>query len=175
MPKITIPIAVERMLAIVDELCKAYPKKKFTLDGRLVGDIGEILVEEAYQLELFADVTKHHDAETIDGRLVQIKASMKGKFSFPCDHIPSYYLAVHVHPDGSFDEIFNGPGEIAWKAIKNRKLSKTNLHQISASALRHLQQEVQAEHRIPMRNTTVRTGHSYARHADHGKSKTLPD
>lgn len=160
MSKITIPAEVQQMLKIVEDLCEVYPKKKFTLDGRLVGDIGEILVEEAYQIELFADVKKHHDAETIDGRLVQIKASMRGKFSFPCDHIPSYYLAVHVHPDGSFDEIFNGPGEVAWQAIKNRKLSKTNLHQISASALRHLQQEVRAEDRIPMRNTNVRTDHS---------------
>lgn len=64
MSKITIPIAVRKMLAVVDELCNAYPKKKFTLDGRLVGDIGEILVEEAYQLELFPDMQKHHDAKT---------------------------------------------------------------------------------------------------------------
>ncbi|MEJ1095854.1 MULTISPECIES: hypothetical protein [unclassified Pseudoxanthomonas] len=160
MSKITIPIAVRKMLAVVDELCNAYPKKKFTLDGRLVGDIGEILVEEAYQLELFPDMQKHHDAKTSDGRLVQIKASMRGKFSFPCDHIPSYYLAVHVHPDGSFDEIFNGPGEIAWQAVMNRKLSKTNLHQISAAALRHLQEKVQAGDRIPLRTTIVRPDQS---------------
>lgn len=42
--RITIPDAVKQMLAIVEQLCAAYPKKKFTLDGRLVGDIGEVLV-----------------------------------------------------------------------------------------------------------------------------------
>ena len=37
---ITIPEAVGLMLSIVDKLCSTYPKKEFTLDGRLVGDIG---------------------------------------------------------------------------------------------------------------------------------------
>jgi len=44
---ITIPEAVKHMLGIVEQLCAVYPHKKFTLDGRLVGDIGEVLVEYA--------------------------------------------------------------------------------------------------------------------------------
>ena len=66
-----------QMLAIVEKLCTAYPHKRFTLDGRLVGDIGEVLVEDAYDLKLYPDIKKHHDAECSDGRLVQIKATMK--------------------------------------------------------------------------------------------------
>ena len=34
----TIPEAVRDMLAIVEKLCAVYPKKRFTLDGRLVGE-----------------------------------------------------------------------------------------------------------------------------------------
>jgi hypothetical protein len=90
--KITIPDAVKQMLAIVKQLCAAFPKKKFTLDGRLVGDIGEVLVEDAYDLKLFGDVKRHHDAECSDGRLVQIKATMKDSLTFPADHVPTYYL-----------------------------------------------------------------------------------
>jgi len=74
-PNITIPEAVRGMLAIVKRLCDAYPHKSFTLDGRLVGDIGEVLVEESYDLKLFDDLRKHHDAHTPDGRRVQIKAA----------------------------------------------------------------------------------------------------
>jgi hypothetical protein len=85
---ITIRRAVGDMLAIVDKLCIAYPKKRFTLDGRLVGDIGEVLVESAYDLTLFEDVQHHHDAKTSDGRLVQIKATMKKNLNFPADHVP---------------------------------------------------------------------------------------
>jgi uncharacterized protein DUF6998 len=58
---ITIPEAVQQILAIVEQLCVAYPKKRFALDARIIGDIGEALVEDVYDLELFGDLQKHHD------------------------------------------------------------------------------------------------------------------
>lgn len=148
---ITIPDAVRQLLGIVEKLCVSYPKKKFTLDGRLVGDIGEVLVEDAYDLELFEDLKKHHDAECSDGRLVQIKATMKKSLTFPADHIPNYYLGVQIHSDGSFDEVFNGPGAIAWEAVKGRAAPKTNLHSVQISALKKLQAKVVAGDKIPRR------------------------
>jgi len=149
--KLTIPDAVRQMLAIVERLCDAYPKKKFTLDGRLVGDIGEVLVEDAYDLKLFEDVKRHHDAECSDGRLVQIKATMKNTLTFPADHVPNYYLGVQIRPDGTFVEVFNGPGPIAGDAVKGRAKPKTNLHCISVSALKKLQERVSPADRIPRR------------------------
>lgn len=148
----TIATAVKQMLSIVEKLCETYPHKKFTLDGRLVGDIGEVLVEESYDLKLFPDMKKHHDAECVDGRLVQIKATMKKTLTFPADHIPNYYLAVQVGADGTFVEVFNGPGAIAWEAIKGRsKPPKNNLHSISIGVLAKLQAQVATEDRIPLR------------------------
>ena len=152
MAQISIPDAVQQMLQIVDLLCKAYPHKKFTLDGRLVGDIGEILVEEAYDLTLFPDLQRHHDAECSAGRLVQIKATMKRQLTFPADHIPNYYLGVKVAPNGTFTEVFNGPGIIAWQAVKNRGPVKTNLHSVSVSALSKLQALVAPDDKIPLRH-----------------------
>lgn len=150
---ITIPEAMKQMLSIVERLCFAYPKKKFTLDGRLVGDIGEVLVEDAYDLKLYADVKKHHDAECSDGRLVQIKATMKKNLTFPADHVPKYYLGVQLRADGTFTEVFNGPGRIAKMAVNNRSKPKTNLHSVSISALKKLQARVSPEDRIPLRPT----------------------
>lgn len=149
---ITIPDAVKEMLSIVDRLCKAYPHKKFTLDGRLVGDIGEVLVEDAYELKLFPDIKKHHDAECTDGRLVQIKATMKTSLTFPADHIPNYYLGVQVRTDGTFTEVFNGPGAIAWEAVKHRARPKTNLHSISIATLQKLQKKVPSKDGIRRRS-----------------------
>jgi hypothetical protein len=151
MSKISIPEAVRDLLWIVRRLESAYPHKKFTLDGRLVGDIGEILVEEAYDLRLFMDMTKYHDGRSSDGRLVQVKATMKSQLTFPCDHIPHYYLAIQIATDGTFTEIFNGPGAIAWQAVRERKRAKNNLHCISLSALRKLQVKVANRDRIPLR------------------------
>lgn len=143
--------AVKDMLQIVEKLQKAYPKKKFTLDGRLVGDLGEILVEEDYDLELYEGLEKHHDGETSDGRRVQIKTTMKNSLTFPVDHIPHYYIGIKVNSDGSYTEIFNGPGAIAWKAVKKGKPTKTNLHSITLSALKKLNKEVSEDERIPTR------------------------
>ena len=48
---------------IVKELNGQYPHKKFTLDGRLVGDIGEVIAEELYQIKLYNKVEPDYDAE----------------------------------------------------------------------------------------------------------------
>ncbi len=94
--EITIPDAVNQMLQIVEQLRSAYPKKRFTLDGRLVGDLGEILVEDAYDVELHEDLQKHYDGIASDGRQVQIKATMQNSLTFPVDHVPDYYLGIKI-------------------------------------------------------------------------------
>ena len=148
---ISIPDAVKEMLAIVQRLRAGFPKKKFTLDGRLVGDIGEILAEEAYDITLFEDLQRHHDGVTSDGRLVQVKATMQKSLTFPADHIPDYYLGIQIHSDGSFSEVFNGPGEQAWQAVKNWKPPKTNLHSVRIRTLADLASKVAVKDRIPRR------------------------
>lgn len=152
---ITISDAVKQMLAIVEKLCAAYPHKRFTLDGRLVGDIGEVLVEDTYDIKLFPDIKKHHDAESSDGRLVQIKATMKKSLTFPADHVPNYYIGVQVGADGTFIEVFNGPGAIAWESVKHRAKPKTNLHCVPVGAFAKLQGKVRQEDRIPLRSNSA--------------------
>ena len=143
--------AVKQMLEIVEALHATYPKKRFTLDGRLVGDLGEILVENHYEIKLYEGQEKHHDGETPDGKRVQIKTTMKNSLTFPADHIPDYYLGIKINKDGSFTEIFNGLGATAWESIKNRAPTKTNLHSISITALSKLNSAVKDEDRISRR------------------------
>jgi len=143
--------SIIKLLQIVDDLQQAHPTKKFTLDGRLVGDIGEILVEEHYDVSLFEGMRRHHDGVSKDGRKVQIKATMKENLTFPADHIPEYYLGIKINRNGSFVEVFNGPGTVAAKAVEGRKPPKTNLHSISVRALAELGRGVNAEEGIPRR------------------------
>ena len=152
---ITIPDAISSMLRIVDRLHKTYPNRKFTLDGRLVGDLGEILAEDAYDVKLFDEQEKHHDGRTSDRRHVQIKATMKRSLTFPVDHIPEYYLGIQIHQDGTFTEVFNGPGRIAQEAVKGRKPTKTNLHSITIAALKKLNEKVKLSERISKRATNL--------------------
>ena len=46
--EITIPEAIKQLCQVVKQLRDAYPGKKFTLDGRLVGDLGEVLAQFKY-------------------------------------------------------------------------------------------------------------------------------
>ena len=156
-PAISILMAVARLLQVVKELNAAYPQKSFTLDGRLVGDIGEVLVAAAYDVELFDGVQRHHDGKARDGRLVQIKATMKSNLTFPAAHVPDFFIGIQIHADGTFTEVFNGPGKTAANAISSRKLPKTNLHSVSVSALTRLSAVVTQGDRIPRRSTSPST------------------
>jgi hypothetical protein len=148
---ITVEDAVQRLLVVVAELQHAHPGKRFTLDGRLVVDNGEVLVAAAYDVAPLDGLPKHHDAKSSDGRFVQIKATMKDSLTFPADYVPDFYLGIKIHVDGTFDEVFNEPGAIARRAIAKRKHPKTNLHSISVAALRKLQTQVSTHLRIARR------------------------
>ncbi|MAM66381.1 MAG: hypothetical protein CL702_08370, partial [Chloroflexi bacterium] len=87
---IAIQDAVKDLLRIVAQLQATYPKKRFTLDGRLIGDLGETLVEGAYDVEIFEGLEKHQDGKSSDGSPVQIKATMQRALTFPGDHVPDY-------------------------------------------------------------------------------------
>jgi len=150
--RISIPKALKQLQAIVVALQTSYPEKRFTLDGRLVGDLGEILVAEHYDLELLPGLTKHYDAISSDGRRVQIKTTMKGSLTFPCDHTPDYYIGIKINEDGSIIEVFNGPGAIAGKLLRNRKVTKTNLYSISINTLLRLNESISEPDRIPRRS-----------------------
>ena len=140
--------AIKELLVIVEALHQRYPKKQFTLDGRLVGDLGEILVEQDYELELFDVLEKHYDGITPDGKKVQIKTTMKNSLTFPCDHTPNFYLGIKIFSDGTYEEIFNGSGELVRERIRNRKPTKNNQHSISLSTLQLLNKTVPDNQRI---------------------------
>lgn len=141
--------AVKRLLEIVDELATAYPKKRFTLDGRLVGDIGEVLAEIYYDVELFEVQTSLHDGKSSDGKLVQIKATMQTSLTF--GDTPDYYLGLKINKNGTHDEIYNGPGAVIWEAIKHRKRPKNYLYTVPIGQLRKINQTVATHDRVAAR------------------------
>lgn len=49
----TIKKAIVQLVNIIDQLNNKYPHKTFALDGRLVGDIGEIIAENYYDITLY--------------------------------------------------------------------------------------------------------------------------
>jgi len=136
---------IKQLLAITKSLKEQYGRN-FTLDGRLVGDIGEVLVAEKYGLELLPENTPIHDAKEIStGRLVQIKSSFKGYCYFPFDAVPDYFISVKILPNGDLDELFNGTGQyIVDNYIKARNLKpyKNSYYTLSKGVLKKLNEKI---------------------------------
>lgn len=131
-------------LALVFEgtkrLRSSFGHRKFTIDGRLVGDIGEVVAEIEYELILDEKSRKAHDAKTPEGKDVQIKATFKDSLTFRST--PELYLGFKLNEDGTYEEIFNGPGHIIHKRYAHRKGIGKELLSFPISELRELSKQV---------------------------------
>jgi len=112
--------ALDKIFAGIEELKKVFKDdgKSFTIDGRLVGDIGEVLVARDYDVTLYKEQKETHDGYTSLGQLVQIKATFKKKLTFK--KTPEYYLGVLLKEDGTYEEIYNGPGKYIEERYSHR-------------------------------------------------------
>ena len=125
---------IKELYKITNELEKEYPGRKFTVDGHLVGSIGEVIVAEHYGLALLPNSTKTHDAVTKDKRNVQIKATQVKSISISSE--PDYAIVIKLFPDGSWEEVYNGPGKLVWDAAG--KMQKNGQRPISLNKLKSL-------------------------------------
>ena len=78
---ISMPEVVRRLVEAHAALVQAHRETglRFTLDGRLVGDIAETLAAAHFDLEICKKRTPGVDAKTRDGKTVQVKSSAIGK------------------------------------------------------------------------------------------------
>lgn len=141
----TIPGVVQRLYELVTELERAFPGRPFTPDGHLVGSLGEVLASHYYDLELLPCSSECHDAQTRDGRLVQVKATQGTSVALRAQ--PDHLLVILLKRDGTIEEIYNGPGSIAWSACG--KQQKNGQSSISVSKLRRLMNDIPPERRLP--------------------------
>ena len=133
----------------ISQLKRAFPIKEFTIDGRLVGDIGEVIAALEYDIELFDVLRKGHDGQTPDGRLVQVKATFKDSLTFKS--LPDYYLGLKLHKDGRFEEIYNGPGKVIYEKYRHRSGIGKELLSFPNADLRQLSASIPGNDRIPKR------------------------
>jgi len=147
----------------IECLKAAFPHRRFTIDGRLVGDIGEVIAELEYDLVLHETSQPGHDANLRDGRKVQIKATFKESLTFKST--PDLYLGFKLYPDGRYEEVFNGPGTIIRDRYAHRTGLGTVLLSFPISDLRKLSRVVPSHERVPKRPV----GGSTSARANRGK------
>ena len=129
---------IKALYAISRELEQLFPGRHYTPDGHMIGSIGEALAASWYGLELFEASAKTHDAKAPNGRLVQIKATQIDRVALSSK--PEWLLVLQIHPDGTFSEVYNGPGKLAWAHCWEKQ--KNGQRPISLAKLRSLQAKV---------------------------------
>lgn len=137
---------LEKLYEASARLEAIFPGRKFTLDGHLVGSIGEVVAANVFDLDLNRASTLGHDAVCRAGRCVEIKLT-QGKgvaIRHPSDH----FLVLHRPRGGPVRVVFNGPGEIAWARVGRRQ--SNGQCPISLSTLAALDRLVDDGARLPL-------------------------
>ncbi len=136
-----IPDALRELYSAQSTLRAAFPGWPFSLDGKLVGDIGEAIAARSFGLKRLPEGKKTHDMQTADGRLVQVKATQKArdgkavglgliKTSF------DFLLVIEFERDGSYELLYNGPGSFIDEARKHKKSASLSRRQLRVCQLR---------------------------------------
>lgn len=127
--------------------------RPFTPDGRMVGDIGEIIAGSFYQVKLDEKNRRNWDG-TYNSRNVQIKTTQRNDTYLkepPKDGFGDGLLMVFkIDPNsGSYKPVYNGEIQRVWGALDNVHIDRTGAKMISLDRLERLQSSVPAESIIP--------------------------
>jgi hypothetical protein len=145
---------IKKLHNSVSELKRLFESKKngFTLDGRLVGDIGEVVAEELFQIKLHDKLKKHYDAvTTYEPKLnIQIKATFKESLTY--NHAPDYFIGIKLDKGGDFQVVYNGPGKYIQEVFAHRKHIGKQLLVFPIHKLKDLSSQIEDSERILMKD-----------------------
>ena len=134
---------IQELIKIVSDLETVFPGRHFTIDGHLVGSIGEVMAAYYYGIDLYDASTERHDG-VVDGRQVQIKITQRDNTMISAE--PDYLIVLYMNKNGNIYEVYNGPGNIAWESAS--KADSHNNHHMRVNRLMKLDADVCAEDRI---------------------------
>jgi hypothetical protein len=119
MATIPLPAPVAAVCEAIVQLESVYGRK-FTIDGHLLGSIGEVVAREAFGLELYGMSRKGHDGLCKTRGEVQIKITSKNSIALrhPCNHL----IVFKMDQYGKEAEIvYDGPGAPIWELVAHKK------------------------------------------------------
>lgn len=148
---------LQSLFQTVNRLETEYKKynRKFTIDGHLIGSIGEVIVADAFDLELAPTGNALYDAwtKTKPKKTVQIKTTQIDRVSFSkitdTDDAPDYIIVIQIDKTGEWQLAFNGPGKLVYENIG--KPQKNGQSQISVNKLRNLIEKAKKSEQIPLK------------------------
>lgn len=138
------------LLNIVNDLEGTFEGRLFTLDGHLVGSIGEIMAAYYYGIELYPPSAPTHDGVAPDGREVQIKITQQNQIVI--NEEPDYLIVLRLNKvNGTISEVYNGPGKQPWDSAYIYQ--KRNVRYMQLNKLLELDKTVSDTDRIKAINS----------------------
>lgn len=137
---------LDSLYSSAERLEALFPGRKFTLDGHLVGSIGEVIAAYMFDLTLNPASTMAHDALCPAGRRVEIKFT-QGR-TVAIRHEPDHLLVLHPARRGNVRVVYNGPGTMSWTAA--RATQSNGLQPISLAHLTRLNDAVADGQRLTL-------------------------
>jgi len=135
-----LPPAIANLVSARNELRDHYVSSKlnFTLDGNLLGDLGEAIAAEVFGIKLHGPGVAGIDGHAPDGRSVQVKVT--GTDRGPAfrwrekraDHLLFFSLDVEDKTEGLV--VFNGPEDVAIKYLPSKWEGQRSLTRVQIRA-----------------------------------------
>jgi hypothetical protein len=152
MTNFQLPPVIAELIKARDSVRDHYnvPDLAFTLDGKLVGDIGEAVAAEMFGLRLTPGGGTGIDGFAADGRSVQVKATgtKRGPIFRHVDTRADHLIFIDFDFAKLEGEIiFNGPEHIA---LRNMPASWEGQRPVSRTQIRLLNDEVEPKDRLPI-------------------------
>lgn len=151
------PAAISKALTAMQEQSDALEvlaiengiDRKFTLDGRLIGDIGELIAAMNLGISLTKTQKTGYDGIDSKGRQVEIKTTQTNFFAFR--KIAQRVICIKLHDTTHYEVIYDGPGKIllpeftdaSFKVLRPTTIGKEHVslvgqRQISITTLQEL-------------------------------------
>lgn len=134
-PPRKIAASIRKLYSARNELRRAFPNLPFTLDGKLVGDIGEAIAIAEFGLTKLGEGAKLHDCRAPSGKLVQVKATQQtapgksvglGREKQSFDHL----LVIQIFENGKYSVLYDGPGRYIDRAWADKSFASLSVLQL---------------------------------------------
>jgi hypothetical protein len=130
---IKLPAPVAAVCQAIVELETAYGRR-FTIDGHLLGSIGEVVARDELGIALYGMGRKGHDGLCKTRGEVQIKITAKRSIGLrhSCNHL----VVLKMDQYGKEAEIvYDGPGAPVWALVAHKKVPSNGQFSVSLAAI----------------------------------------
>lgn len=116
-------------------------KRKFTLDGRLIGDVGELIASMKMGITLTEKQKTGYDGLDAEGRQVEIKTTQADSFAFR--KIAERVICIKLHGTTQYEAVYDGPGQdllrfFTTSSFEGRKRPRISRQSVSLIGQRQL-------------------------------------